>query len=74
MLKRFFSFCPHLRHRRSSVASAAIAPHGVHHCVGGEGVVGGARAHVLLKALNDRPIGPEEHKCQQTQMERQKLS
>lgn len=51
---------PHLRHRGSSVPDARVAPHGVHQCVGGERVVGGPRAHILLKALNDGPIGPKE--------------
>lgn len=55
--------CPHLRHRRSSIPDACVAPHGVHQRVGGERVVGGPRAHVLLKALNDCPIGPGDHKC-----------
>lgn len=63
-----FRVCPHLRQRRSSIPDACVAPHGVHQRVGGERVVGGPRAHVLLKALNDYPIGPEDHKCPQTQM------
>lgn len=63
-----FSVCPYLRQRGSSVPDARVAPHGVHQRVGGEGVVGGARAHVLLKALNDCSVGPEDHKYPQTQM------
>lgn len=55
-------FCPHLRQRGSFVPSACVAPDGVHQCVGGECVVGGPRAHVLLKALNYRPVGPEGNK------------
>lgn len=57
----------HTRLRRASIPSTGVGPHGVHHCVGGERVVGGPRAHVLLKALSDGPIGPEEHKRPQIQ-------
>lgn len=53
------SACPHLRQRGSSVPDASVAPHGVHQRVGGEGVVGGARAHILLEAHDDGPIGSE---------------
>ena len=47
-----------LRQRGSSVALASVAPHGVPQCVGGECVVGGPRAHILLKPFNDSPVGP----------------
>lgn len=57
--KTLICFGPHFRHRGSSVPGAGVASHGVHECVGGEGVVCGPRAHVLLEALNDRPVSPE---------------
>lgn len=50
----------HLRHGGASVAGAGVAPHGVHERVGGEGVVRGPGAHVLLEALDDGPVGPGE--------------
>lgn len=65
-------FWPHLWHRGPLVADSCIAPHGVHQRVGGERVVGGPCAHILLEALNDRPVGPEDHKCPQTQMRSQR--
>lgn len=54
--------CPDLRKGGSPVPGACVAPHGVHQRIGGECVVGGPRAHVLLKALNDGPVGPEDHR------------
>lgn len=53
---------PHLRHGGSSVAGACVAPHGIHQRVGGKGVVGGSGAHVLLKAFDDRPVGPGDQR------------
>ena len=50
---------PHFGHGGSSVPGAGVAPHGVHQRVGGEGVVCRPRAHVLLEALNDRPVRPD---------------
>ena len=40
------------------VALTSIAGHGVAHRIGGEGVVGGTRTHILFKALGDSPVGP----------------
>lgn len=48
----------HLRERWSSVARSGVAPHGVPECVGGERVEGCSGAHILLKAFNDRSVGP----------------
>lgn len=46
----------------------SVVPHGVHQRVGGEDVVGGPRAHVLLKVPSDCAVSPEGHKCPQVEM------
>lgn len=48
----------HLRERGSSVAHSGVALHGVTEGVGGERVEGCSGAHILLKAFNDRSVGP----------------
>lgn len=50
---------PDLGQRWSSVADLGVASQRVHQSVHREGVVGGPRPHVLLKALNDGTVGPE---------------
>jgi len=44
--------------RWSLVAQVTVDPDGVLHGVGGEGVVGGAVAHIPLEALEDGPVCP----------------
>lgn len=56
---------PHRGQGRSVVPDAAVAPHGVHQRVGGEGVVGGPGAHIFLEAFDDRPVGPGEPRSPQ---------
>lgn len=65
------SSSPHLRHRGSSVPGACVALNGVHQRVCGERVVGGPGPHILFKALDDRPVGPEDPNDSETHKEKE---
>lgn len=57
--RKSLSVGAHLRFWGAFEPHTSISPDGIDQRVGGEGEVGGPQAHVLLKAFDDRPIGPD---------------